>query len=380
MSATDLEPIERRSGAAGPLSDLAASPTVAEARRVMEICNACRYCEAFCPVFPAMERRRSFPLADLGHLSNLCHNCKGCWHACQYAPPHEFGVNAPKALAELRAETYAEVAWPRGAGVFFEKNGLWAALITALMLGLVMIGAALLVSTEAMIGVHRGPGAFYAVIPHEVMVALGGLTFGWAVLAMTMSARRYWRLYGAPTLLWRHVAQALREAGTSRHLGGAGVGCNDVDERFGMGRRWFHLAAMWGFLLCFAATSVGTLMHYALGWDAPYPWFSAPVLLGTVGGVLLLIGPAGLFWLKVQADPAPSDRRRFGMDYALLALLFTVSATGLALLFWRHTSAMGWLLAIHLGFVLALFLTLPYGKFVHGVYRTLALARDAAER
>ena len=28
---------------------------VDEARRSMEICNACRYCEGYCPVFPAME-------------------------------------------------------------------------------------------------------------------------------------------------------------------------------------------------------------------------------------------------------------------------------------------------------------------------------------
>jgi citrate/tricarballylate utilization protein len=41
---------------------------------------------------------------------------------------------------------------------------------------------------------------------------------------------------------------------------------------------------------------------------------------------------------------------------------------------------MGGLLAVHLGFVLAFFLTLPYGKFVHGVYRTLSLIRDAREK
>jgi citrate/tricarballylate utilization protein len=67
------------------------------------------------------------------------------------------------------------------------------------------------------------------------------------------------------------------------------------------------------------------------------------------------------------------------MDYALLALLHFTATTGLALLFFRHTSAMGGLLAIHLGFVLALFLLLPYGKFVHGIYRFLALAREAGE-
>ncbi|MGF1447446.1 MAG: tricarballylate utilization 4Fe-4S protein TcuB [Pikeienuella sp.] len=356
------------------------SAATLEARRTMEICNACRYCEGYCPVFPAMERRRAFSAGDLGHLANLCHNCKGCWYACQYAPPHEFGLNLPKAFAELRTETYADASWPAGAGHLFDRAGLWTALALAAALAAVMIGAALLVDPAAMTGVHRGPGAFYAVIPHEVMVALGGLTFGFAVVAMAFGAVRYWRTHGAPGVRLGHVLTAFREAATTRHLAGAGEGCNDIDERFGLGRRRFHMATLWGFLLCFASTSVGTLMHYGLGWDAPYSWYSAPVVLGTVGGVGLTIGTAGLFWLKISADPAPVARQDWGMGHALLALLFLSATTGLALLFWRHTSAMGWLLAIHLGVVLALFVTLPYGKFVHGIYRTMALARDAAER
>ena len=46
----------------------------------------------------------------------------------------------------------------------------------------------------------------------------------------------------------------------------------------------------------------------------------------------------------------------------------------------RETTAMGTLLAVHLGFVAALFLTLPYGKMVHGVYRLLARIQNAAEQ
>ena len=39
-----------------------------EVRRIMQICNACRYCEGFCAVFPAMERRRLFTDGDVSYL------------------------------------------------------------------------------------------------------------------------------------------------------------------------------------------------------------------------------------------------------------------------------------------------------------------------
>jgi citrate/tricarballylate utilization protein len=71
--------------------------------RQLQICNACRYCEGFCAVFPAMTRRLEFGKADIHYLANLCHNCGACLHACQYAPPHEFAVNVPQAMAQVRA-------------------------------------------------------------------------------------------------------------------------------------------------------------------------------------------------------------------------------------------------------------------------------------
>ena len=137
---------------------------------------------------------------------------------------------------------------------------------------------------------------------------------------------------------------------------------------------------MWGFILCFASTAVAAAYHYGLGVMAPYALSSLPVLLGTAGGAGLLIGPAGLIWLKANSDPRPVDASRAGMDYAFLAILLLVSLTGMLLLAFRETAAMGMLLAIHLGFVLAFFLILPYSKFVHSVYRLASLARFATER
>jgi citrate/tricarballylate utilization protein len=113
---------------------------------------------------------------------------------------------------------------------------------------------------------------------------------------------------------------------------------------------------------------------------APYPWYDLPVVLGTVGGVGLLIGPVGLLAAKWRRDPALADEPRYGMDTAFIAMLFLTSLTGLALLALRETAAMGTLLALHLGVVFGFFVTLPYGRFMHGIYRFAALVRYAAER
>jgi citrate/tricarballylate utilization protein len=136
----------------------------------------------------------------------------------------------------------------------------------------------------------------------------------------------------------------------------------------------------YGFMLCFAATTAGYIDHTFLGWPAPYPLISAPVLLGTGGGILLAAGTIGLLAMKFVDDPVPNVRRLLGGDVALLMLLALIAVTGLVLLAVRATGAMGMALAIHLGFVLAFFLVLPYSKMVHGVYRSAALLRRAMER
>ena len=68
------------------------------------------------------------------------------------------------------------------------------------------------------------------------------------------------------------------------------------------------------------------------------------------------------------------------MDRGFIALLFLAAVTGLVLTALRHTGALALLLAIHLGAVMALFATLPYGKFAHGVYRSAALLKWAIEK
>jgi citrate/tricarballylate utilization protein len=354
-----------------------------EADRLMTVCNSCRYCEGLCAVFPAMEMRRSFSDGDLNYLANLCHACGACYTDCQFSPPHEFNVNVPKTLAVARVESWSAYAWPGSFSGLFARNGLAVGIIAALSVTAFIFGFAAFTDHQVLVGVHTGPGAFYALMPHKAMAALFGVAFLYAVVALGLSLRAFWHDIGEPIgmaveagSLW----QAMKDAGRLRYLDGGGVGCFNEDERPTDRRRIYHHLTFYGFLLCFAATSVATLYHYLLARQAPYPWWDLPVVLGTLGGVGLLIGPAGLLAEKLKRDPAMVDETQIGMDVAFIVMLFLTSLTGLALLFWRDTAAMGPLLAFHLGVVFALFITLPYGKFVHGLYRYVALVRYARER
>jgi citrate/tricarballylate utilization protein len=354
-----------------------------ETDRLMTVCNSCRYCEGLCAVFPAMEMRRAFSDGDLNYLANLCHACGACYTDCQFSPPHEFNVNVPQTLAIARADSWATYAWPRAFSGLFARNGLTISIIAALSVAAFIFGFAAFNDHQVLFGIHTGPGAFYALMPHNAMAALFGAAFLYAILALVMSVRAFWRDIGEPIgmkadagSLW----QAIKDASQLRYLDGGGVGCFNEDDQPTDRRKIFHHLTFYGFILCFAATCVATLYHYLLGREAPYAWWDLPVVLGTLGGIGLLIGPLGLLAAKSRRDPELADSARSGMDAAFILMLFLTSATGIALLLLRDTAAMGPLLAVHLGFVFALFITLPYGKFVHGLYRFVALVRYARER
>jgi citrate/tricarballylate utilization protein len=326
------------------------SPNVVkEAQRLMTICNACRYCEGYCAVFPAMELRRTFTEADVRYLANLCHNCGECYHACQYAPPHEFAVNVPRAFSELRPDTYRRNASP----------------IRVPQIAALIISAAVLLPF-----LNYSGQTFYAVLPHSRMTVIFGATFALAWLAMLLThwPRTDQRGAGSqPAAASQAAFRGLSDASALPNLT-SGL------------RRLFHHLTFYGFLLCFASTTIAAFDHYVLRLQAPYPYISAPVILGTLGGIGLLVGPAGLHVLKRRRDPHLTHPDEASLDDQFIDMLFMVSSTGLLLLALRTTPAMPSLLAAHLISVLAFFISMPYGKFVHGLYHTLALIRSWKEK
>jgi citrate/tricarballylate utilization protein len=377
-----LEALARDARSLAQGEPVAPSAAEAEVARQLQICNACRYCEGFCAVFPAMTRRLEFPKADVHFLANLCHNCGACLHACQYAPPHDFAVNIPKAMAQVRGQTYADYAWPPALGRLYQRNGLVLSVALAIGIALFLLLAAAL---QGSLWSDAARGDFYRVFPHNLLVGLFLPVFAFVVFALGMGVRRFWRdikpVTGGVGVPAPAAAEATHDALRLKYLdGGHGEGCHNEDDAYTLSRRRFHHLTFYGFLLCFAATSAGTLYHYLFGWVAPYDFPSLPKLLGGTGGLMLVVGTMGLWRLNRRRDPSHGDLAQQPMDLGFIALLFLTSLSGLLLWWGRGTPAMTLLLCAHLGAVMALFATLPYGKFAHGVFRTASLLRHAVEK
>ena len=358
--------------------DLAMGAPEAEADRMLQICNACRYCEGFCAVFPAMTRRIEFTPSVVNYLANLCHNCGACLHACQYAAPHEFGVNIPRVMAQVRKETYITYAWPKSFGALYKSNGISVSMAVSLSIIFFLLLSALLNGS-----LFSGPlnGNFYAIFSHNTLVVMFGAVFGFSLIAISVGIVDFWRGISAGAISASAAVEATHDALTLKYLGGGhGDGCNNEDDAFSLWRKYFHHFTFYGFMLCFASTSVATIYHYFFDWHAPYALSSLPVILGTLGGIGLLVGPVGLLYLNLQRNSAHGDASQKPMDRAFIVLLFLISASGLLLLAYRDSAAMASLLAIHLGFVMGFLLTMPYGKFAHGLYRVAALLKNSIEK
>ena len=370
----------------GPLDGI-----FAEASRQLTICNACRYCEGYCAVFPALERLSVITPGDVTHLADLCHDCRDCYTACMYAPPHEFAVNVPAALSAVRRHTYDEYLprLPWAAGRVSRRSAMLAAGLAAVFV-LVLLG----VFTG---GTRTGlpAGSPYRVIAYPALLAAVGLPALWSILVMASSAARYWRATGgrglagsgamSPALLSALIS-ALGQAASLRNLRGGGSDCSYPTDEPSAARRRLHGLVAWGLVACTCSTVAAAISQDIAGDPPPYPVASAPVLLGVIGGAGMVIGCCGLLLLRraarkaaAAAGPPREDAALARRGYALLAGLLLLAATGLLTLVLRDTAAFSPVLVIHLAAVVACFALAPYTKFMHVIYRFLALVHDSAE-
>ncbi|MGX7678636.1 tricarballylate utilization 4Fe-4S protein TcuB [Jatrophihabitans sp. DSM 45814] len=355
---------------------------VSEATRQLTVCNACRYCEGLCAVFPALERRRVLEGSDISQLANLCHDCRACFDACMYDAPHEFAIDVPKALAAVRVLDYDRYVWPTRVPRLLRG---WTGLVLAAVgSALLLLAVAVAYSGwPALVTAHPAAASPYDLVPYPALLAIMLAAGVYAVAVMFVAGRRFWSEVntGKPPISARAVGQAIWYAATLRYLRGGGVDCYyPEDDKPSPVRRWLHSLLAYGFALCLVSTIAAGIEQDILGIDPPYSWLSVPVLAGTIGGFGLVLGGGGLIYLKSKSSTVTSVAAMTVKDYGLLAALTFLGASGLATLFTRETSAYGIVLLIHLAAVIQAFAMAPYSKFIHVIFRFEALVRDNVER
>jgi citrate/tricarballylate utilization protein len=352
-----------------------------EAQRQLDVCNACRYCEGMCAVFPSLERRRVLEMGDISQIANLCHDCRACFDACMYSEPHEFELNIPKALSAVRAADYQRYVWPRRVPRFL--RGWTGVFSTAVLASLVVILVAVAnVGWSGLISRDEGPASPYELIPYVPLLVVIAVPALYSAVVMLAAARAYWKeVGGAPHgMSPRAVGRAFWYAATLRYMRGGGEDCYyPEDEKPSAGRRRLHALVMYGFGLCIVSTAAAAAMQDLFGLEPPYAIVSVPVATGFVGGVGLVAGCAGLLLLKARSSEVTSFAQMTIKDYGLMVALSFLALTGLLTLFVRDTPAFGIVYLIHLASVALSFASAPYSKFVHIVYRFLAVVRDNLE-
>ncbi len=295
----------------------------------------------------------------------LCHQCNDCTTRCpRDAKPGEV-------MQSLRSMVIEKLAVP---GIFGKLVGK-ISITWPLVLGLPMLfWAAFLYFFNGQPGLTIPEfESFHEFVPHWMVYVVNIPVFCFAFLVIGVSASRAWKLWGEGVE---------RKGSFVSELIGA---CIDIatHKRFGQcgtakPRRIGHFLFMWGFIGAFITTGLVVIWYYGFGTELPFaldhPW----KILGNISAVLLVVGGAAL--LINRLNPNQSAGVSTAFDNFFLFLILSVAATGVltevAREFVKNSQLAGISYLIHLGFILCLFFTLPYCKFAHFVYRTLAMTHE----
>ena len=349
----------------------------------LSLCYQCGTCTAVCPVstehnaFPRKEMvwvQWGLKERALGNASIwLCHQCGTC---NSYCPRDAKPSNVMAALRDYSIGHYAvpafmgrAVAHPRYLPLLFAVP---AVIFLAILGALGHLG-----------GPPVGPIVFSRFIPIAFIEVtfVAGLALSLACAAL--GGLRYWRAMSA----------AAPGAGSAPRAGLVSTLLEILEHRRfrqcteeAPGRRathkehlsHTHLAVFYGFLgLVATTTSVGVGI-YAFGYLTPWPLWHPVKILGNVSGLAVLAAVTVFLWRRI-ADARAAGKSTYS-DWLFLTILGLTTLTGF---FSQGLRLAGLPVAyamyfVHLLFIFFLLVYIPYSKFSHLVYRTLAMLHAAS--
>ncbi|NQT13562.1 MAG: hypothetical protein HQ582_12490, partial [Planctomycetes bacterium] len=219
--------------------------------------------------------------------------------------------------------------------------------------------------------------SYSSMLPHWLLNSFFGLFTLLMVLAMVASVRRFWRAMEAADAengiplpdkpLRPSIIAALKSVITHDKF----TQCTEARLRY-----FSHIAVVFGFLaLSLVAIWVVTAKINPLipnGMVYPFSLFDPWKIMANVAGAAVLGGCLLMAWQRIK------DRDHSGSyaDWALIGTIMIVVLTGFmaeAFHFIRLEPHRHAAYFVHLVFVFSLIMYLPYSKFAHVVYRTVAM-------
>lgn len=329
-----------------------------------------------------MERRTEFKKGDVSYLANLCYNCRECYYACPFTPPHEFAINIPQILGQARLETYEAESKPKGTSSVFRRPLFFSLLVGIVGTALMFIFASLIADPSRIFSLQLGSDSFYVIIPYLVIIGAGLAVGAYVLYTYALELRSFFVSidlkisdFFNPKAFFLASADALKHT----FFRGGGAGCNYPKEQGQYSYMGLHMMVFYGFLSAIVSTILAGIYQDYFHILPPYAIETPPVLFGIAGGALMVAGTSILLYYKAISDKEPSFKKMLSLDTAFLITLDITSITGFLVLLLRSSSAMGSMFLLHLGLVLTLFLTAPYGKFAHAFYRFASLVKNRVE-
>jgi citrate/tricarballylate utilization protein len=333
-----------------------------EASRQLTVCNSCRYCEGFCDVWDAMERRKDFSYGDLIHLSNLCHDCRDCYYACPFIPPHELMINIPKVLGDVRELSYEKFVFPKVMIRVMRRSGLAYFLLTTLIF---------IISLYYVFLLH-GLSAFYEtsltmeeLFPYPVFFVAEYSLYIYVFLLWLIQGRSYWKeVSNGRKVNMKAIGRAILDVFAHKDFRGGGAGCNYPSENGSFLRLFAHASVMFGFIIDWV-----TILFY--------PFANVAVIsIYLIGSVLIFAGAGLLLLMRFKADSKLNSK---SISSAFTAMMFCTGASGI--IFIALITRPEWIIFFLLrdSLIAALFITAPFSKFLHPVYRFASLILNRYE-
>ncbi len=335
-------------------------------------CFQCATCSSVCDLATAdaMFPRRQMLWAQWGLADRLaadpsvwlCHQCNDCTTRCpRDAKPGD-------TMQAVRALMIEQMGAPRFLGRLVSKAGsTWP-----LLIGVPILFWALYIYAAKGFAVPRTPLVYGDVVPHWMIYSVFFPAFAFATIAAVVGARRCWAAWGNGASRNGSLLQGLMSIASDILVHKRFKTCGAAKSR-----QVGHFLLFWGFIGALITTTLVVIALYGFGTELPLPQWHPFKILGNISAVLLVVGAVWLALNRLTNEGATGTSRAF--DNFFLALVILLVFTGVLVELGRYVFpvplALG-LYVLHLGTILSLFLTFPFSKFAHALYRTLAMAHE----